>query len=734
MKRILATVLGIAMVMSLVGCTGQPEQPASSVVTSPTTATTTEPPLTVTFPDLKPYTESSSTVIYTQNAEGHWDEMLTLPGGNKRGKLTSFSAASQNAFIAAFDPAFYNHNGADGEALTITQRLLQLSNSADAEMLRRGAVEMEASHASKSEILEAFLNTVTFCDGVVGVREAAYYYYGIEAKELTAAQSALLAAVALDPAKNDPFSAPEAAKAARTTVLDAMLERKLINAEQYAAASAEALPASSHKEEVPVWDYYVDLLIEDVIDDLMAAKGYSYEEAEEEVLRGGLKIYSYENVEKQKAVESVFLNFGFPGSSVNSTIFIMDYEGRVVATVGGRGEKTENRILNRATDVRRQPGSTIKPIAVYAPALEEDIINYSTVVRDAPILLDAYTLWPPNYQQQPMDMGWTTVKYALQQSHNTVPVRILMQLGTRESYNFLRDTLHVTSPQEIDVNLGALALGGFAEGVTAREMAAAYQVFGNSGVYNKPHTYYSVEKNGEVLLKHTLEQEQAISPETATVMNKLLQNVVREGTGSAISHHWPDMTVFAKTGTTDAYRDSYFVGGTPYYVAALWMGYDSFASMTPDQCSYQKQLWSQCMLALHGDKPAADFPLWGNVEGHYYDPYSGIVNDSYGNYGWYKAGHVPYEYNTIEATIYTPQTTATTPKPTTTTAVKPTTTAPTTAAPTAAPTTAPTEPPTTVPTEPPTTVPTEPPTTVPTEPPTTEPPVTTTTAADVPLE
>ena len=216
-------------------------------------------------------------------------------------------------------------------------------------------------------------------------------------------------------------------------------------------------------------------------------------------------------------------------------------------------------------------------------------------------------------------------------------------------------------------------------------------------------------------------------------MNKLLQNVVREGTGSAISHHWPDMTVFAKTGTTDAYRDSYFVGGTPYYVAALWMGYDSFASMTPDQCSYQKQLWSQCMLALHGDKPAADFPLWGNVEGHYYDPYSGIVNDSYGNYGWYKAGHVPYEYNTIEATIYTPQTTATTPKPTTATTAKPTA-APTTAAPTKAPTAAPTEPPTTVPTEPPTTAPTEPPTTVPTEPPTTEPPVTTTTAADIPLE
>ncbi len=728
MKRFAALLMSAALVLGLTACNGQPDQPVSSVATSPTSATTTEAPLNISFPDLASCSVSSSTVIYTKDESGHWTEMLTLPGGTKRGTLTAFPAATQNAFIAAFDPTFYKHNGVEGEALTITQRLLQMSNSVDAETLRRGAIEMEKT-ADKAALLEAFLNTVPFADGVVGVREAAFYYYGVDSKELTIAQSSMLAAAALDPVGNDPFSAPDSTLAARTKVMDTMLELQHINAEQYRAASGALLPTASHKESVPVWDYYVDLLLEDVIDDLMATKGYTYEQAEELVLRGGLKIYSYEDVSKQQAVESVFLNFGYPGASVNSTIFIMDYEGRVVATVGGRGEKTENRVQNRSTDVRRQPGSTIKPIAVYAPALEENIINYSTVVRDAPILLDAYTLWPPNYQQQPMDMGWTTVKYALQQSHNTVPVRILMQLGVREGYNFLRDTLHVTSPQEADVNLGALALGGFVEGVTAREMAAAYQVFGNSGIYNKPHTYHKVEKDGEVLLEHTLEQEQAISPETATVMNKLLQNVVREGTGSAISSHWPNTTVFAKTGTTDAYRDSYFVGGTPYYVGALWMGYDSFASMTPDQCAYQKQLWSQCMLALHADKPDADFPLWGNVEGHYYDPYSGIVNDSYGNYGWYKAGHVPYEYNTIEATIYTPQTTATTPKPTTTVATQATTSAATTT-PTEAPTAPPTEAPTTTATEPPTTAPTEPPTTAPTEPPTTEPPVTTTTAAD----
>ncbi|MBQ4618061.1 MAG: penicillin-binding protein [Clostridia bacterium] len=726
MKRWICFLLCGCLLATMSGCAPE-EQALTFIPTDPTD----EAPLGLTMPDLSDVADSAATVIYTQNTDGEWSEMLTLPGGAVRAKLDTVLDVTKQAFLAAVDPTFYEHNGKSGDTVTVTQHVLRLTGTTDdPSLLPRAAEEMEKGDYTKDQIFEAYLNLIPYAENVIGVREAAFYYYGVsDLKKLTIAQSAMLAAIAVDPVGRDLFTAPDAANTARKEILKAMLDAEQITDVQYNAASAAPLPTAPTLEDTAVWDYYVDLLIEDVIDDLMAKNGCTYEEAEATVYRGGLKIYSYEDVQKQQAVQAVFDNFYYPDyggwESISSTIFIMDYEGRTVATIGGRGQKNANRVKNRGTDVKRQPGSTVKPIAVYAPAIEKDIINYSTVVRDAPILLDAYTLWPPNYQQKPADMGWTTVKYALQQSHNTVPVRILEELGARTSYNFLTQTLHVTSPQEIDVNYGALGLGGFAEGVTAREMAAAYQVFGNSGIYNKPHTYRKVEQNGEVILEHTLENEQAISPETATIMNKLLQNVVREGTGSAISYDWSGTQVFAKTGTTDAYRDSYFVGGTSRYVAALWMGYDSFASMTPDQCAYQKQLWSQCMLALHPDGKAADFPVWGDVVSRHYDPYSGTVTDgSYGNVGWYKASKIPTEYNRIEATIYTPLTTqgaaaATTTVTTTVTSASTETTETTEA----------TE--ATEATEPPTTEATEPPTTEATEPPTTE---ATTAPTDPPLE
>ena len=680
------------------------------------------------IPDLTRITDNGTSIIYTQDKDGNWVESQRLEGINRI--WTDYADIPQymkDAVVAIEDERFWEHQGVDWKRTagavidtalgrgsfggsTITQQLIKVTTGDNDNTIERKireifrALEMERDYYSKEQILEAYLNILPLSDGVVGVGAAANYYFAKDVRDLTLAECALIAGVTNLPGYYDPYDYPDHAKKRQEIILQKMYELMMISEDEYRQAYAEELHYKSSARYIEVHDYYVDLLIEDVIEDLMETYGYNYTYAEQLVFFGGLRIYSYEDVEKQAAVEAVFADdSNFPDiagaeNQPNACIFIMDYEGRVVATVGGRGEKNANRVQNRSTQSRRQPGSSIKPLGVYGPALDRDIINYSTVVRDAPITLPDGSLWPPNYGMPPMDLGTQTVQYAIQQSHNTVPVRILQEMGTDVSYQFLTETLHFTSLEESDANLAPLALGGFTHGVTAREMAAGYQIFGNGGYYNKPHTYHKVELDGQILLQHVPEMEEAISPETATIMNKLLQTVVRNGTGYDISWQWPSTQVFAKTGTTDGNRDSYFSGGTPHYVAALWMGYDNNQEMTVYQGSVAKQIWSKCMLAVHADKPAASFEEWGTVEGHYYNPTTGIVAEAAttvtpgtpategkpateaqtvtNKYGYYKVGQVPYSLNTLGGIDLKPATTTTT---TTTTTVAPTTTTTTTA-------------------------------------------------------
>ncbi len=656
------------------------------------------------IPDLSQITDNGTSIIYTQDANGTWVESQRLEGINRIWTdYEEIPGYLKDAVVAIEDERFWVHEGVDWKRTaaavletvlgngsfggsSITQQLIKVVSGDNDSTIERKireifrALEMERDYYSKEQILEAYLNILPLSDGVVGVGAAANYYFGKDVRDLSLAECALIAGITNLPGYYDPYDYPDHAKQRQEIILSKMYELKMISEDEYRQAYGEELHYKSNARYIEVQDYYVDLLIEDVIDDLMETYGYSYTYAEQLVFFGGLRIYSYEDVQKQAAVEAVFEDpSNFPDiegdtEQPNACIFIMDYEGRVVATVGGRGEKDANRVQNRSTQSRRQPGSSIKPLAVYAPALERDLINYSTIVRDAPIKLADGSLWPPNYGMPPMDLGWQTVQYAIQQSHNTVPVRILEQMGIDVSYDFLTKTLHFTSLEESDRNYAPLALGGFSYGVTAREMAAGYQIFGNGGYYNSPHTYHKVELDGQVLLQHVPEKEQAISADTAVIMNKLLQRVVLNGTGYDISWQWPYTQVFAKTGTTDGNRDSYFAGGTPYYVGALWMGYDSNSEMTVYQGSVAKQLWSKAMLALHEDLPAASFPDWAPVEGHYYDPSSGVVTDNAGGtpgadgkptpsgkWGYYKVGHVPYTVNSLGGVSYGE-------KPTTTTA------------------------------------------------------------------
>ncbi len=632
------------------------------------------------IPDINRIVDNGTSIIYTQDKEtGEWAESQRLEGINRI--WTDYPDIPQDlkdAVVAIEDERFWTHQGVDWKRTaaavvevflgdgsfggsTITQQLIKIVSGDNDSTIERKireifrALEMERDYYTKDEILEAYLNILPLSDGIVGVGAAANYYFGKDIGELSLAECALVAGVTNLPNYYDPYDHPEHALQRQRLILDKMYELKFITEDEYRQAYGEELVYKNSARYVDIQDYYVDLLIEDVIEDLMDEYGYNYTYAEQLVFFGGLKIYSYEDAETQHAIEAIFAdNSNFPDiegeeENPNAAIFIMDYNGKVVATAGGPCEKQGNRVYNYATQSQRQPGSCAKPIAVYAPAIELDVINYSTVVRDAPIKLADGTLWPPNYETPVGDYGTRTVQYALQQSYNTIPVRILDEIGLDTSYNFLTEKLGFTSLVERDMNYAPLALGGFTYGVTVREMAAAYQIFGNGGVFNSPHTYEKVTFDDEVLLQHIPEEERVISRETATIMNKLLQKVVTQGTAYAISGSWTDTQLFAKTGTTDDHKDSYFAGGSPYYVGALWMGYDSNQhSLSYYQGGQAKVLWNTCMQYLHKDLPAATFETWGDVEGHYYDGSTGIVTgSSEGIYGYYKSTNVPYSTNTL---------------------------------------------------------------------------------------
>ena len=285
----------------------------------------------------------------------------------------------------------------------------------------------------------------------------------------------------------------------------------------------------------------------------------------------------------------------------------MDYSGNIVGIVGGVGEKTVNRGLNRAIDSPRQPGSTMKPLGVYAQAIDNGYISYSTMIEDKPI-----EKYYKDGKKGPKEWygyyaGNMTVKEALERSANTIPCWILKDhIGIENSYNFLTQKIGLKHLNNIDKNLSSLALGGCQYGITTTESAAAYAIFGNGGKYYEPTTYTKVlDINDNVVLEPQAPQ-QVIKETTATIMNKLLQNVVygSQGTGRGIAGY-NKMKVYAKTGTSSESKDLWMVAGTPYYVGSVWYGFDQ-----PENIHNQSAaatVWREIMTKVHKNLEQKEF-------------------------------------------------------------------------------------------------------------------------------
>ncbi|MBQ9940374.1 MAG: PBP1A family penicillin-binding protein [Clostridia bacterium] len=542
-----------------------------------------------------------------------------------------------NAFIAIEDKRFRTHNGVDyrrtiGAFLelakgntsyggsTITQQLIKNNTKEDQTTIQRKiqeilrALDLE-KRRSKEEIMEMYLNTIYLSQGQYGVQSAAREYFGKDVSELSLVECAAIASITQYPTKWDPKQNPENNRERRNTVLYEMLDQGLITEEEYNEAVTLDLVLADEEEDFDanqIHSYFVDQVIDDVIDDLITYKGYTEEIAKHLVFAGGLKIYTTMDPYIQGVLEEVYAEENetfFPkasgGLQPESAMVIMDHtNGDIVGLVGGRGVKKINRGLNRATQSKRQPGSSMKPLAVYAPAIELGLLTYGSCLDDTPPLVVNNEPWPKNAGRT--YTGHVSLSKALAYSYNTTAIRTYLQLGDEYVFNSLRDTFHIStlvdqlvleSGKVLTDRTPSTVLGGLTRGVTTREMTAAYAIFANRGIYSKPRTYLKVvDKDGNILLSNEGNQEAELSADTAAVMTRLLQNVVDYGTGAGISLKY-SVNVAGKTGSTTDNKDLYFCGYTPYYTAGIWVGYD--IQRTISNGSIANTVWDIVMKKVH---------------------------------------------------------------------------------------------------------------------------------------
>jgi penicillin-binding protein 2A len=498
------------------------------------------------------------------------------------------------AVVAIEDRRFYEHSGADyigifralfrnaksGEIVeggsTITQQLVKNVLLTNEKTLKRKweelilAKKVEREY-SKKEIMEMYLNQIYFGEGAWGVQKAAKIYFGKDVSELTLSESALLAGLIKAPSKLSPFKNFDDAIARRNVVLQSMLEQGFISKKELQNAKKQEiiLHGKQLDEYKGKYPYYVDHIIEEAI------KKYGL--TQNEILSGGFHIYTELDPTMQKAVENVFRNDQlFPQSPddqlVQSGAVIIDAKtGGIHAMVGGRGKHTF-RGFNRATQLIRQPGSTMKPLAVYTPALEQGYGMFD-LLKDAPVDFNGYR--PTNYDGG--YRGAVTMYEALIKSYNVPAVWLLNEIGIDRGVNAVeRFGIPLT---EKDRSL-KLALGGLEEGVSPLQMAEAFSAFPNDGVRVEAHAITKiVDSNGKVIAEHQKKSIRVTEPEIAQTMTYMLRHVVTNGTGknAQLSRH----ELAGKTGSTqlpiqgmDGVKDQWFVGFTPDVVGALWLGFD----------------------------------------------------------------------------------------------------------------------------------------------------------------
>lgn len=553
---------------------------------------------------------------------------------------------------------------------TITQQLVKNVTGDNQNTVKRKVMEIYRAQElekryEKDEILEAYLNEVYFGYSCYGVVTASLKYFNKDVSELSLAECASLIAITNNPSLYDPLQTDWGLENNRTRqllVLGAMLEQEKIDQAAYDAAKEENVvfsngytilggrvdvdtdkkddtdtdggdeqPEEETETATSSQSYFTDAVIEDVAAALVEKYGLTdstnpvtgkvttaFDQGVNMVYGKGYKIYTTQNPDYQKIAEEVCTdtsNLPYTSTYTNSYgeketeqlqvgMTIVDpYTGYVVAMVGGAGVKQYDRGWNWATSAR-QCGSAIKPISVYAPALDDGTINGASTIDDYPVMVLNGSAYPKNANGR--YKGLTPLHTAIARSTNTCAVRVVQEYGTSRSYDFMTNKLGFTTLTSQDAQqVGNMGLGGLDRGVTTEEMAAAFAAFANEGIYTAPRTFVRVEDaDGNVILENEAKASVAMKDTTAALMNSLLQEVINGGTG--YEGRISGMHVAGKTGTTNNDQDRYFVGYTPYYSCAVWVGYVHnqriVASGNP-----AASMWQKVMSRIHADLPDKDF-------------------------------------------------------------------------------------------------------------------------------
>ena len=639
-------------------------------------------------------------------------------------KLDQIPEDLQHAIVAVEDERFYKHHGIDIQGIaraavigitsgdfsegasTITQQLIKnnvftdwVTQTALSQKLRRKfqeqylALQLEKK-MSKDQILQDYLNTINLGASSYGVQAAAKRYFNKDVSQLNLSESTVIAGITQNPTLYNPIINPDENAKRRKIILQKMVDQGYISEQQQQDALADDVYSRIQKtaqetDEVSIYSYYTDALIEQVMDDLVEVKGYTRQQAYKAVYSGGLKIYSNQDEEIQKICDEEFANpenypsvtligldyalsiqksdgeiinyssemlrswFQKQDSSFNmmfddeesakaaaetyknamvkkgdtvlgervslvpqpqASVVIIDNEtGYVKAIVGGRGEKEASLTLNRATETRRQPGSTFKIVSTYAPALDAENMTLATVFDNAPY---NYTNGVPvnNWAGKNAYTGLTTIRQAIAGSINVVAVKCLTEITPRLGFEYA-EALGISTLYD-DENLDVrqpLALGGITDGVVNIELCDAYATIANGGVYNTPTLYTKIlDHDGNVLLEGNKETKTVIKDSTAALLTSAMEDVVTSGTGR--NAQLDNMPVAGKTGTTDHDQDLWFCAFTPYYTCAVWGGYDENKSLTGIDTQYRFRIWKSIMSRVHANLEEKDFTMPSSVE------------------------------------------------------------------------------------------------------------------------
>ncbi|MEG1705194.1 MAG: transglycosylase domain-containing protein [Clostridia bacterium] len=533
-------------------------------------------------------------------------EIASINSGENR-ELVSYKDLPKHlvdAVVSIEDERFFSHNGVDIQRTaaaifnfiisgghsdfggsTITQQLVKnVTEDKEAKWTRKirewyNSILLE-SKLTKEQIMESYLNKIFLGAGSSGMQVASKNFFGKNVKDINIAEAAILAAAIQTPESTNPYRSEEArAKllARQKVVLKQMLKLHKIDQTQYdeAIKFEVAFKKTEDVNNSKIQSYFVDAVIDQVINDLMEQKGMKKDAATLLLYSNGLKIYTTQDTKVQNAINVAYSNEKLFYQDKNkgfmqSAMVVMDQSnGNVLGMMGGADKKTANRTLNRATQIGNQPGSCMKPIGAYGPAFERGLLSPGSGIDDSQITFGNWT--PKNYYNY--FNGYVTVRQAIAKSMNIPAIRATQKAGVDYSFNFAKN-MGLKSLTDKDKGLPSVAIGGGDQGVTVLEMASAYSTIANGGTYMTPKLYISVvDKHGKELLTPTVEAKKVMKDTTSYMLIDCLRTVVTSGTGAGYIRAG-NMPVAGKTGNTDNDYDQWFCGFSPYYTIACWNGYE----------------------------------------------------------------------------------------------------------------------------------------------------------------